>query len=648
MNVATLSDGQRTGLHDDRRLPLDDTPELRNALAVADIHTLLMVYVHLSHDTAFLDRFAQFVAPISTVPAPEIPAEMLDELRSNLLFVLTSAEAETKGEPSDELMHRMMSAGVGEEVAEEFLPLLHEQMGFTVPTPRSLIPDRKHPATDFKVLVIGAGMSGLAAAKKLEEAGYSFVVIEKNGDVGGTWYENCYPGVGVDTASHFYSFSWEISPDWNDYYPKGSDMQDYLLHCADKHDLRRNIRFRTRVTELHYDYASNIWNVTVEGDDGAREIISANAVINAHGPVNRFKMPEIEGLDAFPGIVRHTANWDPSIDVTGKRVALIGTGASGAQVIPAIADKVESLAIFMRTGHWVKYNPGIMGKVSDGMKFALRHIPHFREWYRFRIYWVASDGLFPNVVKDPAWEGNDIAVSAHNDASRKATLDYMAGKFGDRPDLMEKLVPDFPIYSKRIVMDTGMYDALLRNNVTLETNPIARVTDGGVEMEDGTLYPIDIIICATGFDVANMMGNLEITGLGGRRLRDQWGTEDARAYKGLTVPGYPNYFHMVGPNSAPNHAAGQNLISEAQVNYIIECLDWLQAEGRAALHPSEVAYEAWNETVDARMQQMIWSHPRANSYYNNSRHRNYLSWPWRLIDFWNVMRGPDKDDFVLI
>jgi 4-hydroxyacetophenone monooxygenase len=630
-----------------RSLPMADTPALRSALAEANVQTLLMVYVHMTHDETMLDVFRNYIKPPYATPGTEIPAEWLEELRSKLLHVLTTPGAARADDPSDALMQKMMSVGVGEQVEDEFVPLVLEQSGFKLPRPRKEIAGRKAPPAGFKVLVIGAGLTGLAASIKLEEAGYDHVVIEKNPEVGGTWWENRYPGVGVDTPSHFYSYSFQITPEWNHYHPHGADMQNYLVHVANRYDLRKKIRFNTTVTKLVYDDAAAMWDVTVRKADGGEEVIRANAVINAHGPVNRWKWPDIPGLEDFRGPRMHTATWDSSVEIKGKRVAVIGTGASSAQLVPAIAADVGQLTVFMRSKHWVIYNPEIMSEVSDGMKFALRHIPHFREWFRFRVYWFAADGLFPNVLKDPNWPKDSPSVSAVNEGMRQYALAHMESKFADRPDLKEKLTPDFPIFSKRIVMDGGWFDALKRDNVTLETGRIERITPTGIRMTDGTEYEIDVLVCATGFDVANMLGKLTVSGSGGRNLRDEWGADDPRSYLGVTVPGYPNYFLTVGPNSAPNHAAGQNLISESQINYIIECLDWMNAEGRKAVEPTTEAFEAWNDKIQMRMQEMIWTHPKANSYYNNSKGRVYLSWPYRLIDYWNEMRGPIKEHFKL-
>jgi len=626
---------------------LTDSPELALALAEANLPTLLATYVYLSHDVDLLERFARHIRPAYSYPPTDIPEALADELRARMRHLLTSGEVVRTESPSDALIQRIMSVSVGEPVDDEFIELVYDQCGFKPWIDRSKMADRPARPAGFKVLVIGAGLTGMAAATKLREAGYDYVVIEKNGDVGGTWYENRYPGVGVDTPSHFYSFSWEIWPDWHHYHPQGADMQNYLLNVADKYDLRRNMRFNTEVEALVYDEQGGTWTVTVRNADGSREDLVVNAVINGHGPVNRFKFPDIPGLNDFAGRVVHTAAWPTDLDLTGKRVAVIGTGASSAQLVGAIAPHVAEMTVYQRTKHWVIHNPEIAHEVNEGMKWALTHIPTFKEWFRFRVYWAAADGLFSNVLKDPAWEGNDLAVSALNDGTRQYALSYLQEKFADRPDLIEKLTPDFPIFSKRIILDNGWFDALLRDNVHLEAGGIARILPNGIETKTGSVRECDVIVCATGFDVARMTGNLVIKGIGGRDLGQEWGAEDPRSYLGMCVPGYPNYFHTVGPNSAPNHAAGQNLISECQVNWIIEALDRIVDTDAKAFEVRQDAYDAWNRKVEARMPEMIWTHPRANSYYNNSKGRVFLSWPWRLVDFFNETRRPQEGSYTL-
>lgn len=626
-----------------RQFPLRDQAGLRAALQAADTPTLLMVLTQLTGDEAFLERFAPHLRSPMT-GSSDVPAELDAELRERLYRVLTEQREVLDQVPPRTLLQKMMSIGVGEPVSEEFIPLLIEQMGFDQQRPRLEHAGRAAPPADFKVLVIGAGLTGLLAGIKLGEAGYGYEIVEKNHDIGGTWLENVYPGVGVDTPSHFYSYSFALSPEWSHYYPKGGEMQSYLLSVAQKYQLRPHIRFGTRVVACVYNEAAGKWRVTVEGPEGSRTI-EANAVINAHGPVNRWKIPDIPGLKDFKGVAMHTAGWNPRVDLTGKRVALIGTGASAGQLAPAIVDRVAHLTVFQRSKHWVLNNPDYAKRVDDGVKWALRHIPFFAEWFRFRAYWFASDSLFANVQVDPEWPHQETSVSAANDAARQYCLYHMNNVLGDRPDLLEKLTPDYPVFSKRIVLDGGWLATLKRPHVDLETSPIECITADGIVTRDGRTVPVDVIIFATGFEIAKMLGPLTVIGRGGRNLGEEWGADDPRAYLGVAVPGYPNFFLTVGPNSAPNHAAGQNLISETQVHYIIECLDELVKRKARVMEPTVEAFDAFNRQVDRDLQGLVWTHPKAKSYYRNSKGRVFLSNPYRLVDYWGKTRAPSTDHY---
>jgi len=626
-------------------LPITDREGLLQALREANLPTLLMVYVHHTHDEAMLDRFSPYIrSPYSMEPAV-VPPELEKELHEKLYALLTTESPAPVRPLAHELLRKMMSVNVAEPVDEEHLPLLMEQMGFELPPPRLADPERPAPPDGFKVLIIGAGLTGIVAGIKLAEAGYEHVLIEKNPDVGGTWFENRYPGVGVDTPSHFYSFSFEINTEWNYYHPKGGDMQDYFLRVARKYGIPERTIFNTRVLSCVYDSSRMIWQVMVRSADGTEKVIEANAVINAHGPINRWQIPDIPGLASFSGPAMHTADWDLGVDVNGKHVVMIGTGASGHQLAPALAPLVKSLTICQRSRHWVMVNPEVGKPVTEGVKFALRNIPYYKEWFRFRVYWFAGDGLFINVLKDPDWPEQELSVSAHNEAMRQYALQHLNTSLADRPDLLEKLIPDHPIFSKRILQDEGWLQALKMPHVFMETQPIDHIEQDAVIMQDGTRHQADIIALATGFNLAKMLGDLTVIGRDGADLGEMWGEEDPRSYLGVTIPGFPNFFYTVGPNSAPNHAAGQNIVSEAQVHYIIECLDAIVARGAKAIEPTRKAFDDWNAMIDERMQQMIWTHPKANSYYNNSKGRVYLSWPYRLVDYWNAMRAPELSHF---
>lgn len=635
-----------TNAHDWRpSLPIADSPELARALRAGDLPTLLMAYVHLSRDEEMLDRFQPHIHAIGSGKTTEIPENLANVLREKLRGILVTPGAVAAGEPEPALLHRIMGVGMGEPIGTEFIPLLLEQTGLGNQPDRQSKPAAKIGRGRLKTLIIGAGLSGMCAAIKLAEAGYDYVIIEKHPEVGGTWYANRYPGVGVDTPSYFYSYSFELNPEWTTFMPKGAEMQDYLVRVSHKYGIRDNIRFRTRVTGLRWDAQKNLWAVAIEDANGAPEILEAEVVINAHGPLDRWEWPNIPGLHDFQGSLMHSAAWNKDANLNGKRVALVGTGASGAQIGPHIAPEVADLKIFMRSRHWILPSATGGRAVPEDVRWAVKHIPFYLEYFRFYVYWTGSDGLYSGLIRDPEWEGNPTAISAMNEALGEYCLAHMRTKLASRPDLIEKLTPDSPCFSKRIIQDVGWFDMFLRDNVALEDRPIEKVLPNGILMTDGTFHELDVIIAATGFTIQQMTGSLEIIGRDGRNLGKEWGKEDASGYFGITVPGYPNYFHMNGPNSGPNHGAGLNLVSEAQVNYIIECLDAMVETGAAAIEPTEQATGDFNEIVQSQMLQMIWTHPRAKNYYKNSKGRVIVSWPFRLLDYWTKSRHPDVEHY---
>jgi 4-hydroxyacetophenone monooxygenase len=619
------------------QLPIADRSALRDALQAADIATLLMVLTQYTQDEEFLERWTPYLGSPWNPQMAAMPTELQQELRERLFTILTQEVPPPETPIPDALMRKMMSINVGEPVTDEFIPLLMEQMGFEKPLPRREQPGRIAPPKDFTVLIIGAGLTGLLAGIKLEEAGYRYQIIEKNADIGGTWLENTYPGVAVDTPSHFYSYSFELNPNWSHYIPLGAEVEEYLQRVCNKYQLRSHITFNTKVTLLAYSDAEHLWTVTTQGPNGI-QTTQANAIINCHGVLNRWSLPKIPGLQDFKGPVMHTAGWRSDVDLKGKRVALIGTGASAAQVGPAIVAQVAHLTVFQRSKHWAL--PYQRVAVPEAVKWALAHIPHYAEWFRFRTYWFTSDGLYADSQVDPSWP-QDVSVSARNEAVRQYCLENMRHKFQNRPDLIEKMTPDYPVFGKRIVMDVEWLNMMTRANVALETSPIERVTSDAIVTRDGRSVPIDVIIAATGFEIAKIVGDTTITGRTGRNLGAEWGPDDPHAYLGITVPGYPNYFMTVGPSSGPAHAAGVNLIVETQVNYIIECLDLIIAQHAAAIEPTQAACDEFNADVDRVMKGMVWSHPKAFSYHKNSKGRVILASPYRLVDYWTMTRKPN-------
>jgi 4-hydroxyacetophenone monooxygenase len=607
--------------------------------------------MHLTGDQALLDRFApyitaQFSGGAKGVSGPSIPEEMQAELRERLVAILSQDPPPAEKPLSARMAQTMMSVCVGEPVGDEFVPLLLEQAGFT-DVQGVDVAGRARAPKDFKVVIIGAGLSGIALGAKLGELGYDYEVFEKNPDVGGTWWINRYPGVGVDTPSHYYSYSFDIKPDWPKYFSRGPVLIDYLQQAADKFGVRERTRFETEVLRADYDEAARRWKIQVRGKDGAERTVEADVFVPAINFTCAPRIPDIKGLDRFKGVAMHTARWDESVDLKGKRVAVIGTGASSMQVCTTIAPEVAHLTVFQRSRHWIVPAPLVGKDVPEGVQWAMRHVPHYAQWQRFITYWTSADGLYPLAVVDPDWGMQDVSISAPNERRRQLLLGYINSELEGRPDLIAKVTPTYPPMGKRIILDAGWYKMLRRDNVDLDVSGVAEITEDAIITKDGQTVPVDVIVLSTGFVFRPMLPGLTITGRGGLTLAEAWADEDPRAYLGMMVPGFPNLCVVNGPNSAPNHGAGQNLISESAANYVLGLLDLLVKSGSATVEVKPEALEAYNAALDEALGRMVWNHPKASSYYLNSRRRNTVSCPWRLVDYWWMMRQPDPADLIL-
>ena len=631
---------------------LADESRLRAALAEADIAPLSMVAVQLTGDDRPLDE----LRPHITGPwdyANTVPEAMKRAICERLIATLkdyAAAGRPLSRRPTDDLLAKMMSVCVGEPVPDEYVPMMLEEMALGESDPKG-IAWRVKPGEDtlrqFHVAVIGAGMSGLCAAVRLGEAGIPFTVFEKNETVGGTWYENRYPGCGVDTPNHFYSYSFEPNHGWPDFYSKRAELHDYFERCADNHRLRDRIRFKTEVVRADYDAARARWRLEVRTADGTPETVEANAVISAVGQLNRPKLPEIAGLADFQGPVFHTANWRHEHDLAGRRVAMIGTGASGMQVGPTVAPDVERLVIFQRSPHWVVHNPNYHRSVGGAKKWLLEHLPYYAKWYRFTLFWGFADGIHPALQVDPDWPTPEISLNAINERHRRSITRWVSREIGDDPDLLAKVIPSYPPYGKRILIDNHWYRMLKRDNVDLVVEPIERVRADGIATTDGAWHAVDIIVLATGFHAARMIWPIEVTGRDGRRLRQIWGDDDPKAYLGITVPGFPNFFVLYGPNTNLGHGGSAIFHTECQVRYTMRCLRELLETGLGSIECRQEVHAAYNERVDRAHEAMVWTHKGMSNWYKNSRGRVITNSPWRLVDYWKMTAEPNPDEFII-
>jgi 4-hydroxyacetophenone monooxygenase len=444
-----------------------------------------------------------------------------------------------------------------------------------------------------------------------------------------------------------YSFSFEPNHLWPQHYSTQPVLLAYFRQVAEKYGLRRHIRFETEVTDALWDEEAAQWRMRVRDKHGNEQTLSASAVISAVGQLNQPRIPEFKGRDKFEGPAFHTARWRSDVDLAGMRVAVIGTGATAFQVIPEIAPKVAHLTVFQRSAPWLGPTPDYHKDVGEGKKWLLEHIPYYDKWYRFWLFWTLTDGILDGVNVDPAWNDTGKSVSPANEMLRQLLIQKIREQAPDRPDLLAKVIPDYPFGSKRSVRDNGVYiAALARPNVELVTAPIREFSEGGIVTEDGVEHQVDAIVYGTGFYASDFLRTYRIVGRGGTELHERW-NGDARAYLGMTVPGFPNFFCIYGPNT--NIVVNGSIIffSEASVRYIVNALKLLAETGARSLEVREHVHDAFNRRVDEENRKMAWGLPEAKSWYKNRFGRVSQNWPWRLVDYWNATIAPNPKDFLL-
>ena len=536
--------------------------------------------------------------------------------------------------PTGDALLELVELAVGEPVPPEYEAMTAEDMGFHVP------PVRTAPPSDFRVVVIGAGVSGMLAAIQLAEAGIDHVVLEKNSDVGGTWLENAYPGAGVDTPSHLYSYSFAPRR-WSTHFGKRDEVLTYLRDVADAHDLRKVIRFDTEVASAVY--RDQRWTVTTA--DG--ETLTADAVITAVGQLNRPKVPPLPGMDSFRGPLFHSARWPADLDVTGKRVAVVGTGASAMQIVPAIAERAGHVTVFQRSPQWAAPNDVYFAPIADAASLLMEHVPFYRRWYRTRLSWNTGDRVHASLQKDPRWEHGDRSVNAVNDGHRRVFTRYVESELAGRADLVAKALPDYPPFGKRMLLDNGWYAALRRDDVDLVTAPVAAVTPTGVRAQDGTETAADVVVLCTGFEAQKPLWPLSITGRDGLTIADVWGPDDADAHLGITVSGFPNLFLTCGPGTVLGHGGSYITIAECQVRYIVEALVGMIENRIGAVEVLPEVHADYAARHDAAHAAMIWTHPGMRNWYRNPAGRVVCALPWRIVDYWGMTRHVDWNEFAV-
>lgn len=466
---------------------------------------------------------------------------------------------------------------------------------------------------ELPIVIIGAGFSGIGMAIQLKKAGIeSFTIYERADEVGGTWRDNTYPGAACDVPSHAYSLSFEQNPNWTRKFSPSSEIQNYLLSITDKWHLRDHMEFGVEIVEATFDEHAGIW--TLRRADG--KTVTARVVISAAGGLVDPKWPDIPGIDRFEGKKFHTARWDHEYPLEGKRVAVIGTGASAVQVVPSIAPRVGNMTVFQRTPAWVM--PKMDAEYSEEARARYRRFPFLLNLSRALKYWT-SELLGPMIYL------NAPALSARGE---RMSLRHLHSQVKD-PALRKKLTPNFQFGCKRILVSDDFWATFERENVELECESIQTIEEKGIRTKDGTLHEFDAIVFATGFELGLSNAPFPIHGRDGRTLSEAWGN-GATAYKGLSVSGFPNWFILMGPNTGPGHTSVL-VFTEAQIRHALGAIKKIRDEGLRFVDVRSETQAKYNERIQARMPHMVWSN--CNSWYLNPDGSNHSLYPGPAFEY---------------
>jgi len=627
---------------------LKDPEKLMDLLKEADIATLSLVLSHITSDLSYVDKIKPFVKGAFDYSV-NVPENYAYFIRNKLIEVLQGITNKNNSlnninNIKEENLSYIMSAGVGAEIKDEYIPMMKEELGFDNNSirDRSINNIKKHKSKP-NVVIIGSGLCGILAGIKLSKAGIPFIIIEKNDSIGGTWYENTYPGCGVDTPNHVYAYSFEPSFHWEEFYSKRDAILEYLKKCVNKYNLSDHIKLNTTVESTVFDEDTKSWNTSVICNNN-KSILNSNIVISAVGQLNKPSVPDINGIDEFNGPIIHTGAWDSSFNYKDKNIALIGTGASGMQVAPEIAKEAKSLTIFQRTPHWIIANPNYHRKLSTGKKWVLKNIPFYSKWYRLQLFWGFCDGIHASLYKDPDWKFPDRSLNHTNERFRVNMVKHIEGMIGNDKDLLKKVIPNYPPYGKRMLMDNNWFEMLKKDNVQLITDKVNRITNSSIDT-DICSYNQEAIIMATGFKASKMIWPIKVVGKKGINLNDFWNNDNPKAHVGITVPNFPNFFIMYGPNTNLAHGGSIVFHGECQIRYILGCIDLLLEKNHKIMDCRQEPFEEYNSNVDTEHSKMVWTHDKVNSWYRNGNGRVITNSPWRLVDYWNFTKEPKEEDY---
>lgn len=538
-----------------------------------------------------------------------------------------------------------MFCGKGEDLSDAMVQLGYEELAFE-DFPRAVSWTKQPPPERlslWRVVVIGAGINGISTAISLQRLGIDYTVIDRQSDIGGTWYQNTYPEARVDTLGYSFQYKFEKGYRWKDSYPSAPELRNYLAYVAHKHDVAKNIRFEREVIAAKWDDASSKWDITLKTPDGSTEQISANAIISAGGLFATANLPDIPGIRDYKGKMNHTTEWDHSFDWEHKKIAVIGNGSSGAQLIPGLARKAGRLAIYQRTPQWIAPYEGYRSEVPRHLSWIIEEMPYYANWFGYSNF-MRGMQLPPLQVDDPGWRAQGGKVNKRNDFMRDGLSTYIKTKVNNDPDLVKKLTPNSAPLVRRLVVDNGYYDAIMRDDVDLVTEGIEKFTPTGIRTNDGIERPFDLVVLACGFKPTEYLFPCSYEGRNGVTLDETWKKDGARSYLGLTIPGYPNLFTLYGPNHQPRGGPSLHSWSEIWGRYAVAAIVSMVENGTSSMEVKQDVYDAYNKDLDVATSKLIWE-AEGRGYFVNKHGRQAVNMPWTADQYHPYVMKPDLADF---
>ncbi|MBN9062299.1 MAG: hypothetical protein BGP06_03615 [Rhizobiales bacterium 65-9] len=535
----------------------------------------------------------------------------------------------------------------GETPSHNELLLAVDELGFDE-FPRAANWTRKPPkdaVSRYRVAIIGAGVSGLAAAVQLARLGVPYDIFERQKDLGGVWETNRYPEARVDLCSHVYQFKFEKNYPWPEYFARQAVNKEYLRHIALKYGIVEKIKLGCEVIAAAWDDKAARWNVDVRSADGAVSRIAPHFVISASGLFSTPNIPDIPGLDSFQGRIFHTTAWPADLQTEGKRAALIGNGSTGVQLMNWLARATDKLFVFQRTPQWLIPARNYGAPIANEVQWLFDNVPYYWNWYCYAQYsFLQQYQSFEE--HDPEWQENGGRISKANDDLREFLTNYIRENLAGRPDLISKSIPSYAPFARRMVVDNGWYEALMRENVELITDGIDRVTPTAIATRGGDRRDVDFIVLGAGFAVERYFSPVDYVGRDGAQLNDLWSKDGPRSYLGVAMPRFPNLFTLYGPNSQPR-TGGFHAWAEMWAKYTAQLIIRTIEAGASSIECARDAYDSYNSRLDAQMRRLIWASEGAGGYHVRAFGRSVMHSPWLTQDYAAMLKEPDVNAFNL-